>query len=119
MPGRLGDSKSEGCLNLIKRSKAHMLTDPSDLIEIMGWECKKPEVQQSLRLFNAQEQLIVELLRKREHIHVDELNRILPLDHNQLSTILMNLELDQVIKLSPGMLYSLRNGSTIALVLKN
>ena len=87
-----------------------MLTEPRDLIDIMNWEYKKPEAQQTLRLFNAQEQLIIELLSQREYVHIDELNRTLNLKRNQLSSLLMNLELDQVIKLSPGMRYSLRKG---------
>lgn len=66
--------------------------------------------QQTLRLFNAQEQLIIELLSQREYVHIDELNRTLDLERNQLSSLLMNLELDQVIKLFPGMRFSLRKG---------
>ena len=40
VPGRLSDSQSKGCLNLIRKDKARMITSAADLAYWMGWESK-------------------------------------------------------------------------------
>ena len=51
VPGRIGDETSEGCNMLIRRNKAHILTDADYLPDVMNWKLpgqKAMEVQQSL-----------------------------------------------------------------------
>ena len=40
-PGRINDSKSEGCNYLIKNNKAALITVANDVLENMGWKKKK------------------------------------------------------------------------------
>jgi DNA processing protein len=44
-PGRITDSKSEGCNHLIKNNKAILLTDAEQLIEAMGWKENKAVIK--------------------------------------------------------------------------
>lgn len=37
-PGRIGDDRSKGCNNLIRRNKASLITCAQDLIELMDWD---------------------------------------------------------------------------------
>ena len=41
IPGKITDAKSAGCLKLIQQNKAILLTDTTQLLEVMGWEEKK------------------------------------------------------------------------------
>ena len=46
VPGRINDTKSEGCNYLIKNNKACLITSAEDLLEDMGWkEYKKPSAK--------------------------------------------------------------------------
>ena len=38
MPGKVGDTYSEGCNNLIRDNGAQLLTSADDLVKAMGWE---------------------------------------------------------------------------------
>jgi DNA processing protein len=40
-PGRINDTKSEGCNFLIENNKAGLMTCSNDVLENMGWKKKK------------------------------------------------------------------------------
>jgi len=105
LPGRITDSKSDGCNYLIKHNHAVLLTDAKQLMETLGWQQKKvsPKTQQSL--FNdlsKDEALIVEILRQKEHTHVDELFLKSGLSSSSVAAAMLNLELQAVITSLPG-----------------
>jgi DNA processing protein len=52
IPGRTGDTKSEGCNYLIKNNKASLITNADDILENMGWKVyKKPVIKKQRELF--------------------------------------------------------------------
>ena len=51
LPGRLGDSQSEGCNNLIKTNKAALIQSVKDIEYIMGLETKKKSKPNQHQLF--------------------------------------------------------------------
>jgi DNA processing protein len=55
VPGRTTDKYSQGCNNLIKTQRAHLLTSAADLIYILNWEIHNQEKQ------SIQKQLFISL----------------------------------------------------------
>ncbi len=111
VPGRSIDSKSAGCNELIRTNKAIMLTDPQELLEVMGWnEKKKSERPQQKQLFielSPDEQLIVDILREKETVHIDEINLQSGLSSSAVAAAILNLELQHVVMSLPGKIYRL------------
>jgi DNA processing protein len=112
MPGRITDNKSAGCNFLIRNNKAMLLTDAEQLIEVMGWEEKsrKAEGRRQRELFielSNDEKIIVEILKEKDLIHVDELNIRSGLSSSSLAAAILNLELQGVVSTLPGKLYKL------------
>jgi DNA processing protein len=107
-PGRVNDTRSAGCNELIRTNIAAMITKADDLIEMMNWnkEGKPKAVQKQLFLnFSADEQKIVDLLQTKDNVHADELFHHTGLASSQLAATLLQLEMQGVIKTLPGKLY--------------
>ena len=110
VPGRTIDSKSEGCNYLIRNNKAILLTDASELIEVLGWAEKKVSSKKQKELFiefTDPERTIVNILREKEFISIDEINLKSGLSSSAVASALLNLELQGVITASAGKMYSL------------
>ena len=69
VPGRITDSQSVGCNNLIKFQKAHLLSNPLDIPYILNWQLedeKKPAVQKQLFVeLNEDEKVIYNYLKDK------------------------------------------------------
>lgn len=112
LPGRTNDHKSAGCNFLIRNNKAMLLTDAEELIEVMGWEEKsqKPEARIQKELFielSKDEKIIVNILKEKDLVHVDELNFKSGLSSSSMAAAILNLELQGVVATLPGKLYKL------------
>ena len=69
--GRLSDSQSQGCLNLIRKDKARMITSATDLAYWMGWESKSSPQNSQKQLFislTEEEELIFNLLENKSSL---------------------------------------------------
>ncbi|HPH33411.1 MAG TPA: DNA-processing protein DprA, partial [Chitinophagaceae bacterium] len=112
LPGKVTDHKSAGCNNLIRSNKAALLTEPAQLIELMGWEEKtqKPGRASQRELFielSPEERIIVDLLKEKETLPIDELNYLSGLSSSGVAGALLNLELQSVVLSLPGKQYRL------------
>jgi DNA processing protein len=111
IPGKTTDNKSAGCNYLIKNNKAILLTDARQLIETMGWEeNQKPKSKKQKELFielTAVEKVIVDLLKEKEAVHIDELNLKSNLSSSAIAAAILNLELQNVVASLPGKMYAL------------
>lgn len=112
LPGRVNDNKSAGCNFLIRNNKAMLLTDAEELIEVMGWEEKsqKTNSKSQRELFielSKDEKIIVDILKEKDLIHVDELNFKSGLSSSSMAAAILNLELQGVVSTLPGKLYKL------------
>ncbi len=107
-PGRVNDSKSAGCNELIRNNVAAMITKGEDLIELMNWDKeKKPKIVQP-KLFitlTPDEQNIIDLLQKKETVHADEILHYSKLPNSTLAATLLQLEMQGIIKSLPGKQY--------------
>jgi len=107
-PGRVYDSKSGGPNLLIKRNIAAMITNADDLLELMNWGRKKKgkAVQKQLFLeLQPDEQKIFDLLRDKDAVHADDLLLASGFTSPQLAAVLLQLEMQNVIKALPGKLF--------------
>ncbi len=110
VPGKITDSKSSGCLKLIRQNKATLLTDAEQLIETMGWQEKKKVVKKQKELFielSADERTIVNLLNEAEATSIDTLYIKSGLSSSTVAAIILHLELQNVICSLPGKMYRL------------
>ncbi len=114
IPGRVNDTFSTGCNNLIKYNKAGLITSTDDLIRAMNWEekehsvqNKKEEVQLSLfENLTTEEQIILSELRKEPNgVNVNELSITLNIPYSKLSTLLLGIEFKGLVQCLPGGVY--------------
>ena len=104
-PGRVNDPKSAGCLQLILNNTASLLVNGKQLIETMGWDNKKvvKKIQKELFIeLTPTETIIINILKERKNIHIDELLLVSKLTYSQLANALLNLEINDLINNLPG-----------------
>jgi DNA processing protein len=110
LPGRLGDSQSEGCNHLIKTNKAALIQSVKDIEYIMCWETKNKAKAIQQQLFVALtpvQQAISEIIAQHQKIGIDELATLAKLPMNKITTELLEMEFSGVVKSLPGKLYCL------------
>ena len=114
-PGRVGDSRSEGCNRLIRLNRAGLITCAQDFIEAMNWDtshCQKKSIQHSIPFeeenLTPNARLILDALRDRGDLLLSQLSEATGLDHATLYEELLDLEMDGKIRSTPGGLYQLR-----------
>jgi len=111
IPGRIYDSKSEGCNYLIKNNKASLITCANDLLENMGWEeHKKTPIKKQRELFielTPNEKIVIDILQQQENINIDELYFKSKLSSSAVASALLMLEMQNVILSLPGKIYKL------------
>ncbi len=107
-PGRVNDSRSAGCNELIRTNIAGMITKAEDLVEMMNWSKagRQKAVQKQLFInLSPEEQKVVDALNGKDSVHADELFYNTGLANSQLAATLLQLEMQGVIKSLPGKLY--------------
>ena len=79
-PGRVGDSRSEGCNRLIRLNRAGLITCAQDFIEAMNWDtshCQKKSIQHSIPFeeenLTPNKRLIIDALRDRGDMLLSQL----------------------------------------------
>jgi DNA processing protein len=110
VPGRTIDKVSSGCNHLIKYSKAVLLSDADDLLEVMGWKETKPRAKPQRQLFielTPEEKQLIDILNTKESVHIDEINFASGLSSSTVAAAILNLELEGIIKSLPGKMYKM------------
>lgn len=106
VPGRISDKFSQGCNNLIKTQRAHLLTSAADLIYILNWEIQqKTEKVIQKQLFvtlDFEEQKVYNYLQKNGKQLLDVIALECDFPIFRISSILLNMELKGVIRPLPG-----------------
>lgn len=109
VPGRVNDSKSEGCNYLIKTHKASILTCANDILEFMNWnEEKKTVIRQQRELFvelSDDEQTIADLIRSADTLSIDDIFIRSRLNSSTVAAALLSLEMHGLILSLPGKMY--------------
>ena len=112
LPGRVSDEFSKGCNRLIMNNQAAAITCAEDLLKAMRWESKMvPEKVQELELFpqlTAEQQKVVDVLRKQGDLHINDLAGLMALPIYRLMATLVELDTKGVIATLPGCRYTLK-----------
>lgn len=109
-PGKVTDSKSAGCNQLIRNNKAVLLTDTAQLVEVLGWSNKKAKRKEQKELFidfSTEEQVLVNILKEKETVHIDEIFLKSGLTSSTVASAMLNLEFQNVVASLPGKMYRL------------
>ncbi len=111
IPGRVTDSKSEGCNYLIRNNKAALINNAEDLLELMNWKPATKHVAKKQReLFielSPDEKIVVDILQKQESIQIDELYFKSGLSSSAIAAALLMLEMQGLLASMPGKLYKM------------
>jgi DNA processing protein len=111
VPGRIGDIYSEGCHNLIRTNRAALIQHALDIEYMMGWkkERERPRMEQR-KIFlemSPEEEKIVGLMNEKGSLGIDEISKQCEIPMNKVSSALLNLEFEGIVKCLPGKIYNL------------
>lgn len=106
VPGRVTDSQSKGCNNLIKTQRANLLNSAADLIYILNWKLdeKRPKTIQKqlfIELTN-EEKVVFNYIQNHPKAHLDAIAHDSNMPIFKVTTLLLNLELKGLIIPHPG-----------------
>jgi DNA processing protein len=107
-PGRPTDPKSEGCNTLIQQNKAALITCAKDVITFMEWLPRKKKAPVQAALFAEllpDEQLLVDLIKAKGKLHIDELCVQSKWPQGKVAGLLLNMEFSGVVRSLPGKVY--------------
>ncbi|MHB9147482.1 MAG: DNA-processing protein DprA [Candidatus Amoebophilus sp.] len=109
VPGNIDATYSVGCNHLIKTQQAHLLTSTDDLAYIMNWQkCSQPNKlidlnKEKLVGLSQVEQEIVQVLKLlQKEAYIDEISQQIQLSPSQVSSMLLQLELKNIVECLPG-----------------
>lgn len=107
VPGRVTDTYSIGCNNLIRTEKARILTSAKDLLYHLNWDRPLSKA--------VQQELFIELSSEEERIHsflknngkqlLDSIALECQMPVHQVSNLLFQLEMKNVIRPLPGKIF--------------
>jgi DNA processing protein len=113
IPGRTDDKFSAGCNYLIKANKAALVESAEDIIQQLGWQKKdamnKPKPSQ-LAIFNElkeDEKELVNILQQNGKLPIDSICLRAKLPMSKVSSALLNLEFQGLVRSLPGKMYSI------------
>lgn len=113
-PGRINDSYSIGCNNLIRDEKAKLITSGKDFIKLMNWDKytkKIKPVQPTLfPELNKEEQCIFQLLKGSEGKQINQLTIEANIPVQKTASILFGMEMKGIVRVLAGGRYRLRLG---------
>lgn len=109
-PGRPTDEIAQGCNRLIQKNVAHLLLSAEDIINEMQWERKETNTQtEILNLFDdlsEDEQALMDQLHTNEDgVHINSLVMETGIPYAEAASILMELEMRDLVHGLPGGIY--------------
>jgi DNA processing protein len=112
-PGRTSDPFSEGCNGFIKSNRAALIESSADLFYVMNWDfnAKEKKLGNSqiplLLNLSEEEQKIVDAFAHKKQMHMDEISYASHFPVSKVASLLLQLEFSNIIKSSPGKMYSI------------
>jgi DNA processing protein len=108
VPGRPDDQWSAGCNSLIKENKAALVENSDDIEYFLNWTPEKSKIPVQRTLFSDlddTEKMICELLMKQGEMTIDSICRSIDMPVHKLSSLLLRMEFNGLLKCLPGNLY--------------
>lgn len=111
VPGNLQSQYSEGCNQLIKKMKANIYTGPGDIAEALYWvkpgEKSSSPPKLDLNNFQGEDALILSFLLEKGESEIDLISYSTGIPLGLLSSKLLGLEFEGILKSLPGKKYKL------------
>ena len=110
-PGSIYNESSKGCHLLLKKHMATLVENAEDIAWNLKWERKNKNTIYQPSLFcdlEPDEKRIIELIKENEVVSQDHLQFKLRFIHSKLNTLLLSLELKDMIISLPGNQFSLK-----------
>ncbi|MCX6274475.1 MAG: DNA-processing protein DprA [Bacteroidetes bacterium] len=111
VPGRANSTYSQGCNEYIRLNKAALAENAEHIASLMNWntpEKSKPPKQLNIfRELNPEEKVLIDLLKEKGKIDIDTLMIQSGLPVHKVSSTLLNLEFDGMLKALPGKMFEL------------
>ena len=111
LPGNVTSTYSRGCNKLIKTNRANLCESFDDFEYIMNWTSRKEPKMPVLEFkfdLTPDEKKVADVLEKYEFLDIDNLRRQSEMTPNELSLILLQLEMKGAIVSLPGKIFSLK-----------
>ncbi len=105
VPGRITDTHSVGCNNLIKHQRAHVLSKAADVPYILNWHIdgEKKSVQKKLFVeLDTEEKIVYNFLKDNGKELLDMIALKCDMPTFRIASILLNMELKGVVRPLPG-----------------
>lgn len=108
VPGRVGDPMSEGTNDLIAISRAHLVTNGTDIMAALNWDIKKNlNLEQKgdsdlCEELSEDERAVIKLLRVNGALNFDELATLASIPVYKMSSMVSVLELKGNVRINPG-----------------
>lgn len=113
VPGKAIDANSAGCNNLIKKNIAGLIESAEDIAYQLGWDAQANSTSKTTQrilsiVLNDEEQLLYNLLKTAETaLSIDQISLKSELTLSKTTSNLLNLELQNIVKVVPGNRYQL------------
>ena len=110
IPGRISDTQSQGCNNLIYKNQAVLIQTASDLEKFMNWDTQlnTRTVQQKLfTSLTSDEEQIINVLRAEDSVYINALATKSKIPLQKLLGLLIQLEFKGLIHSLPGSHYKI------------
>ena len=111
VPGVANAPYSQGCNDYIRLNKAALAENAEHIAELMNWNTPgKPKQEKQLNIFrelNPEEKVLVDLLKEKGKVDIDTLMVRSGLPVHKVSSTLLNLEFDGLLKALPGKVFEL------------
>lgn len=99
VPGRVGDPKAKGALELLKQG-AQLLQDADDILQTFGWD--RPAAPRARPELPREQQQVLEQVERLEAPLLDDLLQATGLEAHVLLPLLTRLELAGLVQVLPG-----------------
>lgn len=114
-PHVIFERNGKGPHHLIKEQMAHLIESADDVAKILGWEKRMNGQGKNYELLTLNEELlsvpekkIIQLLKEKKIVHVDEINHHLKDNAETPALYLLQLEMTRMIQMLPGNFYRLK-----------
>jgi DNA processing protein len=112
VPGRPEDQWSAGCNNLIKSNKAALIENSEDIEYCLNWKPSKSKIPVQRTLFNEmsdEEKLVYQIISREGEMNIDHICQVVDMPVYKLSSLLLQMEFNGIVKCYPGNLYRIVN----------
>jgi len=111
IPGKANEKFSQGCNEYIRLNKAALAENAAHIAELMGWNAdQKTNLKKQYQIFREltrEEKLLVDLLKENGKTDIDTLTIKSGLPVHRISTTLLSLEFEGMLKALPGKMFEL------------